>query len=224
MAVKPEQVPPASPHFLSNVGITPIPDPTVLTTQASERAVSALKELLIAKIDSVEAVIATRLHANDKAIDLFRESADRFPKMIAICATQQQLLYDEKFKGIQVQFIERDTRTEQAAATTAKAVDAALAAQKEAALEQNRSFEAKITKSETAFTKQLDQLSTLMSAGTKASDEKISDLKDRLTIIESHGLGSRQGTSDSWGIVLGVVGSFSGIAALITLVALVVVK
>lgn len=221
MAARGEAQAPGTPQVVSNAGLTPIPDPTVLTTQASERAIASLKELLMTKIASLEETIETRLHASDKAIALLHDNTEKIPRLIKCSADQLQELMVQKlegvqiqFAGVQVQFKERDTRTDQAAATTATAVGAAFAAQKEASQEQNRSFDAKITKTEASVIKQLDQISENIRTGDKATDGRINDIKERLLMIESHS----KGTSDSWAVVLGVIGTFSGIAAVVGLI------
>ena len=111
-------------------------------------------------------------------------------------------LNDERFRGIETQFLERDKRTEQTTHDNKVAVDAAFAAAKEAVGEQNKSNAASITKSEATFTKQIDQTGTLLSAVAKATDEKIDDLKTRLTTIE----GQKTGGRDAWGYVVGTIG------------------
>ncbi len=157
-------------------GSTPVPDPTVLTTQQLTIGLASLREIL-----------ETRLDAMDTATELNKEQMDKIPQMIheSVVAVekirdQKFLTVDEKFRSIETQFKERDTRTEQSSKDSKVAVDAALQAAKEAVGEQNKSNALAIAKSETAFTKQLDQIMTLIAATSKTSDEKINDLKSRL--------------------------------------------
>jgi hypothetical protein len=117
----------------------------------------------------------------------------------------------ERFTAVGAQFTERDTRTDQRAGDTKLAVDAAFAAAKEAT-----------AKIEAGFTKSIDGQQELMNTNTKASDEKISDLKDRITAIESRtqGLGAarsegRDNQNDTRGFVFGMVGMVIGMGALI---------
>src|SRR5678815_1410526 len=147
-------------------GSTPIPDPTLLTTEALKREISALKEL-----------VTTRLDAMDKAMSIFSENLQRTPtdtdKQIGHL---KELIFgrfdtvEEQFSSVQTQFTERDVRVADNARDAKTAVDAALAAQKEA-----------IWKSENGTTKQIDQLGVLIQQSTKASDDKFGDIKDRLT-------------------------------------------
>lgn len=102
-------------------------------------------------------------------------------------------------------------RTEQSSKDSKVAVDAALQAAKEAVGEQNKSSALAIAKSETATTKQIDQLGILIQNNTKAFDDKISDLKDRLTRIEGMG----QGASAMWGWVAGGIGLLLSVMMLI---------
>lgn len=157
-------------------GSTPVPDPTVLTTQQLVREIAASRE-----------IIETRLDAMDTATELNKAATDNIPRLINDKVTQLQTLVEEKIAGlmekfhsIDVQFKERDTRTEQSSKDSKVAVDAALQAAKEAVGEQNKSSALAIAKSEAATNKQLDQIGTLIATGTKALDEKINDLKGRL--------------------------------------------
>ena len=108
-----------------------------------------------------------------------------------------ELLHDEKFASIQNQFTERDTRTEQTSRDSKVAVDAALQAAKEAVGEQNKSNALAIAKSEAAFTKQIDQISTLIQTTVKGVDDKIDDIKTRLTLIEGNTVGRTENHQES---------------------------
>ena len=75
--------------------------------------------------------------------------------------------YDEKFRSLEVQ-------TSKAASDVRMAMDAAFAAAGAAAQKQ-----------EVAFTKQIDQLTSNVQLISKASDDKLTDLKDRIVAMES---------------------------------------
>ncbi len=146
----------------------PVPDPTVLTTQQLMREISSLKELLL-----------TRLDAMDMAVDLLQKKSDRSPSIDEVVVK-----LDEKFIAVQLQFHERDIRFDRAATDTRTAVDAAFAAAKLA-----------VDKTETGFTKQIDQLAETARASVKAIDDKIDDVKARIGSIEGRNAGVQQG----WG-------------------------
>lgn len=183
-------------------------DPTSLTTQMILREIAALKELVF-----------TRLQAMDTAIVVAHDDLVRVPTEVQKAVGNLESLHDEKFKGvekefdnrdslyaekfrsIQTQFEERDTREEQKSKDNKVAIDAALQAQKEA-----------VGKSETATVKQIDQLGILIAEKSKASDDKISDVKDRLTRLEGRGEGAKASTDYTW-VVIGAAIALIGIAS-----------
>jgi len=239
----------------------PIPDPSLLTTEALDREIATLRlllevrldataasaqqrhDLLVTRLDAMDTAttnlkamlddrlehrlealrfaMAVRIDAIDVATELRQKDTDRIPqrvdeKIAALGAVVDQKLlalvdsHGEKFASIQTQFRERDVRTEQSSKDSKVAVDAALQAAKEAVGEQNKSSALAIAKSEAATTKQIDQLGVQMQTNNKASDDKITDLKERLTRIE--GMGS--GASSLWAYIIGGVGVLIGAAGL----------
>lgn len=122
-------------------------------------------------------------------------------------------------------FILLDARTAEQKQDTTNALNAALAAQKEAVAAQTASSEKSITKSETATTERIKGVETLLQTSSKATDDKISDLKERIVAIESLKLGAnealdgrRVGAMDARSVVaLGISGVFLLIAIITTL-------
>ena len=141
-------------------------------------------------IKDVKEILETRFVGMDRAIDLLQETQNRFPILMDEKLNQLRSLHQEKFDSIRIQFAERDTRTEQTAAGVKIAIDAALQAAKEAVAEQNRSFALATGKSETATMKQIDALGLAIQTANKGLDDKIADMKDRLTRIEGMDLSS----------------------------------
>jgi hypothetical protein len=180
------------PHQDLAAGRVPIPDPTVLTTQQLYREITALDTLFTAKLGALQlSVMQSAITVDDKI-------------------THLQSLHAEKFLSIQTQFAERDVRTDQTSRDSKVAVDAALQAAKEAVGEQNKSSSSAIAKSESATSKQIDQMGLLISTGNTALNDKIDDLKERLTRLE----GNAGGTHQVWGYVVGIAGAVVAIAAL----------
>jgi hypothetical protein len=173
-------------------------DPSALTTAQTVREIAALKEL-----------ITTRLEAMDKAIVLFSDNLTRVPTDVDKQVGNLKELHDERFKrvdtkfgGIQTQFMERDSRTEQNAKDSKVAIDAALQAAKESVAETNRSSALAIAKSETATTKQIDQQGLTLQSIQAALNDKIDDLRTRLTGFEGRG----QGIGSAWGVLATIMG------------------
>lgn len=198
----------------------PVPDPTALTTEALRREIAGLHDLLNEKLKLIEGagigareVLEERLTGMDRAVKLLQDTADKFParideKINALKSVHEEMIgalegvHVEKFSSIQTQFRERDVRTEQSSKDSKVAVDAALQAAKEAVGEQNKSSALAIAKSEAATAKQIDGLVMQLQSMTKGLDDKITDVKDRLTRIE----GGSSGKKDMWGYVVGAIG------------------
>lgn len=180
----------------------PNPDPSTLTTEQLDKGMAHLKELFSA-----------RLEAMDKAIVLLQAFADKSPTTAAVALSVMALrdLTNEKFIGVEKQFSERDSRTDKIAELSKLAIDAALQAAKEAVASQNASNKEAIAKSETATAKQIDGIMATMQANMKGSDDKMNDMKDRLTLLEGRGAG----IASSWGVVVGVIGMALAAAAII---------
>jgi hypothetical protein len=190
---------------------TPNPDPTVLTTQQLLREIATSREVVEVALEGVRKVFETRLDGMDKAINLIQTASDKLATFISDSVNQLRILHEEKFRSIATQFAERDTRTEQTSRDSKVAVDAALQAAKEAVGEQNKSNALAIAKSETAFTKQIDQIGVQISTQQKGSDDKIDDIKGRLQAIESTKQGMVSQKGDSRDVLLIIV-AIAGLA------------
>jgi len=196
----------------------PNPDPTVLTTEQLERMkevvfreILASREIVESKMSGITTVFETRLEGMDKAINLVQLQTDVFSAKVQVEVGHLQKLHQEKFDSIATQFRERDTRTEQTSRDAKIAVDAALQAAKEAVGEQNKSNALAIAKSEATFTKQIDQIGVLVSSMGKGFDDKVDDIKSRLTAIESQ----KKGAGDVWAIWFAATGFAIGIGGVL---------
>lgn len=186
-------------------------DHAPLTTQQLLREISLLRELFFGEVTNIKDAIkvahedAVRVPTEiQKAIVALRELQDE--KIASL-----EKIHEEKFIGIQQRFSERDMRIEQASKDSRIAVDAALQAAEKA-----------VAKSEVATLKQIDQQGDLISQNTKAYDDKIGDVKDRLTRIEgiaAGSLGQKTSTQTSSmnmaSIVSIVIGAVVGLGGLI---------
>lgn len=179
----------------------PTQDPTALTTQLVDRALAAYREVVEARLDGIDR--ATLLVAADlvkisqtaaQHVEHLRDDIDR-----QVLSLREYLLGQirnvesvgiERFAAIDTRFLERDTRTAQAADESRISLDAALAAAKEAVSEQNKANAQAIAKSEVATQKQIDSMVALMTTSNKSLEDKISDLKARLDRGEGRDTGS----------------------------------
>lgn len=175
----------------------PVPDPTILTTAQLVTAITSLRDMLEARINGV-----------DKLIALMQNNMDARTGDIRI-------EFGEKLKLLATQISERDTTVERTSRDSKVAVDAAFAAAKEAVGEQNKSNALSIAKSEAAFTKQIDQIGGLISTIAKGVDDKIDDIKTRITTIETSKTVQTQGLSTMGTVVMGVLVGLSAVASVI---------
>lgn len=162
--------------------IRPRPDPTSLTSAAILREIAALEKVIETRLDGMDR--ATILRYDAVALNLGHSE-----EKVNALKTLLVAIMDERQHGIQNQFEERDTRTKRDAEQVKLAVDAALQAAKEAVQEQNKGFTLSIDKSDAAKTKEIDALGIRLAAATGGIEGQIGDLKDRLTRIESLGIG-----------------------------------
>ena len=197
-------------------GDPPLVDPTLLTMQMIDSKIASLRELFDAKSNELDRmsnsrhlIVVARLDERDKAIDLAKTEADKFPCLVDEKISSLREIHEEKFASVQTQFKERDVRTESTAKDSKVAVDAALQAAKEAVSEQNKSSALAIGKSENSTVKQIDQLAVLIQTMSKAFDDKIGDIKDRITRIEGKDEGVVKTVSSSQSnsnIAIGAIG------------------
>jgi chromosome segregation ATPase len=174
----------------------PRPDPTVLTTQQMLRAVGAERDY----VDGQLGILRERLNAIDVATRLLNETVNRTPTDIQKEITHLRELMQVEFQSVALQFKERDTRSERESRDNKVAVDAAFAAQKEAASEQNKSNTLAISKSETSTSETINKLAELVGSKTDALSDKVDDLKNQTAQLRQEfgqGQAGRQGGVDT---------------------------
>jgi uncharacterized protein YoxC len=178
---------------------TPVPDPTVLTTEALARAIDAQREYVVAQLG----IRDERLRGIDTATRVLNETVNRVPTDVEREVAHLRELAFEKVASLQsaldrldssisLQFSERDTRSEREARDNTKAVDAAFAAQEKAAVEQNRSNQLAISKSEAQTIEAIAKLGELFKSTTDALAGQLGDLKERVGAVEKLKEGGQQ--------------------------------
>ena len=184
-------------------GNRPVPDPTVLTTEALQRGLQSER-------DHTDA-LARRLEASIVALQALGAAQDSGAAHVAA----------ERFRSIEEHFRLVETQRVEQKVDTKSAVDAALIAQKEAYREQTTASERAVAKSDAATVKQIEQLTLTFRAGLDGLTTLLGDTKDRVGVIEA----TRQGGLDQHsqqqsGIgatvsVLGLVVAVVSVAALV---------
>jgi len=170
-------------------GSRPVPDPTVLTTEALTRGLAGERDYVDGQLE----VIRERLRGIDTATRLLNETVNRVPTALTEGLGHLEAVMDERFRSIDKQFAERDTRSERESRDNKVAVDAAFAAQKEAAAKQDEANSKAIDKSEAATSETITKLAELFKSTTDALAGKNDDLKERVGRIES----VKQGATES---------------------------
>lgn len=177
-------------------GSEQIPDPSSLTTAALARENAMFREILDARLSAFEA----RLAGMDKAL----ERAEKFPTAIDSAVKGLKELYDEKFRGIDAVFSEREKRANQQAVDTKTAVDAAFKAQTEAA-----------AKTEKSFSEQIAQTANLLNTKTDGLQTQMNDVKLRQVTGETVRTTTKDVATDGRALVFSVVGIVIGIGSLL---------
>jgi len=174
-------------HELST---TPVPDPTILTTEAQERADRVAREW----VESQLAIRDVRLERIDLATQLRAESVakdiEHAQELAAKDDQHQAEMSDMRFK-------ERDERTRSDASKDKLALDAALAAQKESASETNKANTKAIDKSEAATAETIRQQGASFQSQHNALVDKVDDLKEQLGTVAGRLNGASDQRSES---------------------------
>jgi len=177
-------------------------------------------EALTGQID----VLRQRLDDMDRANAVLNETVTRVPTDVqrevqhlrelmfsSTGSLEKQVV--EKFSAIGQQFAERDVRTEQSSTAANQALNAALQAAKELVGAQGEASAAAAVKSETSFTKQIDQIGTIIQTLEKALDARITELKERIDRGEGNTSGARVQQDDSRAITAEGAAKRSGTVA-----------
>jgi cation transport regulator ChaB len=157
----------------------PVPDPTILTTEQLLRV--AERDYVKGEVRAIEA----RLDAIDKATSLLSETVNRVPTEVTKEVTHSRALNDEMFHSVQSQFKERDERSERESRDNKIAVDAAFAAQKEAATKQDEANQKSIDKSEAGTAEAINKLAQLFETTLGGLRGTLDDVKLRVGSMEA---------------------------------------
>ena len=142
------------------------PDPTVLTTQAQEKSIAALRELVDARVAAILEEIRQFKDTLDRTDLRLIKRIDDMPGENGKQIAHLQELMNEKFKGVDQQFQGRDT-----------ALAAALLAQKTSVTDQQTANALSASKAEAAVTKQIDGISGVIAANSNGTNDKVEGIR-----------------------------------------------
>lgn len=170
----------------ANGGTRPVPDPTVLTTEQLLRAIAAERDFVVGQL----AIRDERLAGIDEATKLRLTAVSGTSNEIDVKVGRLKDVHDEKFRSIETQFKERDIRAEREARDNKVAVDAAFAAQKEAAAKQDEANAKAIDKSEKATAETIKTNQELSRSVTDGLTKDVDSLKIAVNSIQSTKVGA----------------------------------
>lgn len=194
-------------------GTKPNPDPTVATNDAVERAVKAERDWVEGQLD----VLRERLLGIDRATELRLTEIVKTPQQVDEKIGHLAALTSERFASIANQLQVAEAGRVEQKADSKTGLDAALAAQKEAAREQNISNTLAITKSEASQIETINKLAELVRTQIQALSDKIDDLKERASRMESEKVGRAENQVASHATVSSATAIIGAILAAIVL-------
>jgi len=151
-----------------------------------DKSIAALKDLLEARIDGM-----------DTATALLADNVRQVPTSVDKAIAALRTVLDGEINNVRDVSLEKFIAIEGTFASNALALTAALAAQKEAAAEQNKSNTLAINKSEQA-TKEASLANVAQTGSSLASQAAtIADLKDRVVRLEAGGLATTTARIDN---------------------------
>ena len=181
-----------------------VQDPSALTTQQIRYEVAIIQRELESRaatrhqeLAGLKELFTSRLDAIEAATTLRKGDIEKLPAEIKGQVEHLKGVQDEKFNSIAQQFTERDVRSDQATSSGAQALAAALQAAKELVGAQGEASAAAAVKSETSFTKQIDQIGTIIQTLEKALDARITELKERIDRGEGNQTGNKDATDSA---------------------------
>lgn len=205
-------------------GSRPVPDPTELTS----KAVDALRRELIELFTKELEIRDERLRGIDSATELRIRTIERIPGDVV---RHERELTEQQFLAVAQRFDGLETRSEKVESLNKIALDAAFAAQKEAAAKQDEANQKAIDKSEKATSETLNKQADLFKSTTDALADKIEDLRARLGMIDAtlvgliqKGAGGRDATTDNRANILAAVTVIVAVMAIIGFVITNVIK
>ena len=195
------------------------------------RDILKLRELIEANLETISA----RINGMDTATRLLADSVAKFPSDVDRAVQSATDLIVSQLRGVEGVSQEKFSGIQGTFESNALALTAALAAQKEAAAEQNKSNTLAITKSEQATKETIAANAAQNTTANSALLTTLTDIKERLVRLEAKAVNVRESAGDVQAVstfdqtarIAGVMGTRmtinTAIAAVSTIVAVVAV-
>ena len=156
------------------------------------RDILKLRELIEANLETISA----RINGMDTATRLLADSVAKFPSDVDRAVQSATDLIVSQLRGVEGVSQEKFSGIQGTFESNALALTAALAAQKEAAAEQNKSNTLAITKSESATKETIAANAAQNAAATTALQTTLTDIKDRVVRLEAKAVNIRESAGD----------------------------
>lgn len=180
------------------------PDPTLLTIDSIRREITMLTELFTTRLDGMRELVNTQINDAEKVRnERLQSQRDLFETMI----DDAEKIRNERLNSVDALMERSEEQRREQKADTKAAVDAALDSQKEATAKMEKSISDQITSLLANFTTSIAGL-----AGN------VSDLKDRLTVLESVKQGQVEQKAEARAITAGQIAAIGAAIALAGLV------
>jgi len=169
---------------LVNAAIKRQDDIRAMSMDATQRELGLRQDMRQREHAALQELLEVRLDAMDRANELLSETVNRAPTEVTKSIDHLKGIQDERFRSVETQFRERDTRSERESKDNKVAVDAAFAAQKDAANEQNKANTTAINKSEATTTETIKTNQELSKSENAALAKSLEDTKIRQVEID----------------------------------------
>jgi len=171
----------------------PIPDPSLITEREIAKAKADIRHETELMLTSLKTELVARMEG-------------------------RAALNDQKFENVAMRFTERDRRGQLIVESNRDAIASALAAQKEDTTGKYEANRNAATKLESYFAHQTEQTQQLLQEMRRSTEDKITDIKERL----DKGEGTQKGGQDTrseqrmnTGHIMGIIGGVVGMLALL---------
>ena len=196
-----------------------------------KQSMGAEREYVMSQIDGLRVLLEQRLSAMDTATKVLADSVAKFPTDVDRAVGNSREVLDGEIRRVQAITTEKFQAIDGTFSSNALALTAALAAQKEAAAEQNKSNTLAITKSESSTKETIAANAVQAQTGLASLENQFDDIKARVIRIESLDIGARQESgehradrTDNRGTIMAIIASISVVLAIISFVAFTIKK
>lgn len=211
-------------------GSTPVPDPTLLTTEAVARAtetflreIAALRELHDKDMGSLRAIIEARLDAMNERHVAGQDVAVRVRGEVEEKISHARELAAARFAALDQSLAARDKQADDRAAAASLALTTALASARELVETRAASTAEAAGKYEKSITAQLGQIAEVASLNRQQLEDKINAVKERLDRGEGASTGEHARATETRLNASTVIAAVSVLLFLISVVVTVIV-